>query len=159
MGKFFSPRGIYFKHATGNIYLKLARVTVGFPSRIEENVSYTRSRNPSSGNCCDKLASERSKFSTLNIPRKLGPSPAVTLSLLPKNKETILEGEVINTPAPRKSARSKFSAKLNPLKKLKLNCGLGCLSFLIPITLAIVYKNGLLVLLAFLLPLWFFSRK
>ncbi|MFH1375528.1 MAG: hypothetical protein ABIH35_02555 [Patescibacteria group bacterium] len=71
----------------------------------------------------------------------------------------VLEGEVISVPARRKSARSKFTANLNSLKKLKLSCGLGCLSFIIPITLAIIYKNGLLVMLAFLLPLWFFSRK
>jgi len=82
------------------------------------------------------------------------------------SEEKILEGEVIGKiPERRSSDRSEqprpdfdFFA-LPVFAKLKQNCMLAAVSFVLLTIAAIYLKNGWLFLLALLLPPWIFSRK
>jgi len=78
------------------------------------------------------------------------------------NKETeILEGEIIlDTPKQKKREYSNFHTMgFSPHIKINNNCATSCTTFIVSIVLAIIFKNGLLLLLAFLLPSWIFSRR
>jgi hypothetical protein len=82
------------------------------------------------------------------------------------NKDSdILEGEVVGK-VPEKKSRPKrekppeFNIFAIPLfRKLKRNCLLSLISFLLLTVLAIYLGNGWIFLLAVLLPPWIFSQK
>ena len=81
-------------------------------------------------------------------------------------KDKILEGEVVGK-EPEKVKHSHKSGSVPPqfkvftlaLQKLKRNCLLASIAFFTCLILAIYFKNGWFVLLAFLVPPWLFAQK
>lgn len=80
------------------------------------------------------------------------------------SEEKILEGEIVGKIPEKKTRAHREQPTFNifeiPLfAKLKRNCLLAAVSFVVFTIAAIYLKNGWLFLLALLLPPWIFSRK